>query len=148
MYRRKDNFMDDAKTTVEELKKKVVAFRKARGWTKEDPKDVALSLVLEATELLEHFQWKTGEEVEKEARLYGPICDELSDVLWWVLVMAERLDIDISKAFEQKLADNEKKYPAHLFSEDKSDEDKRRAYYKIKAKYRGGHPLAEEKGKG
>lgn len=134
----------DVEMTIQRLKDKVIAFRKARGWTKEDPKDVALSLILEAAELLEHFQWKSGEAVEKEARLYGPICDELADVLWWVLVMAERLDIDIAKAFEKKLADNEKKYPAAAFSKDKTDEEKRRAYYKIKAKYRGGHPLAEE----
>ncbi|MFC1654082.1 MazG-like family protein [Patescibacteria group bacterium] len=136
--------MSDKKTTVDDLKKKLLDYRRKRGWKGEDPKDVAISLLLESSELLEHFQWMTGEEVEKESRLYGPICDELADVLWWVLVMAERLDIDVSQAFERKLKKNEKKYPAESFSEDKSVEEKRRAYYDIKAKHRGGHPLAEE----
>jgi NTP pyrophosphatase (non-canonical NTP hydrolase) len=136
--------MQDDQTTVEELKKKVHAFREERGWRGEDPKDIALSLVLEATELLEHFQWKSGEEVKSEARLYGPICDELADVLWWVLVMAENLGIDLSHAFERKTEKNDKKYPAKLFSKDKTQEEKRKEYYKVKAKYRGGHPLAEE----
>lgn len=135
--------MNDKKTTIEELKRKVDDFRKKRGWSGEDPKDIALSLILEAGELLEHFQWKSGEEVEKEARLYGPICDELADVLWWVLVMAERLDIDLAQAFEVKTEKNKEKYPEEAFSKDKTAEEKRRAYYRIKAKYRGGHPLAE-----
>ena len=135
--------MSDEETTVEELKNKVLEFRKKRGWTGEDPKDIALSLVLEATELLEHFQWKTGEEVKSEARLYGPICDELADVLWWVLVMAENLGIDVSHAFEIKTKKNNEKYPADLFSKDATEQQKRRHYYRIKAKYRGGHPLAE-----
>lgn len=133
----------DQTTKIAELRAKVKKFRQERSWT-EDPKDIALSLVLEAAELLEHFQWKTGEEVVNEARLYGPICDELSDVLWWVLVMADRLNIDVTKAFEQKLVKNEEKYPAAAFAANVSEEEKQRTYYKIKAKYRGSHPLAEE----
>lgn len=137
--------MNDQKTTITELKREVKKFRENRGWSGEDPKDIALSLVLEAAELLEHFQWKTGKQVKEEARLYGPICDELADVLWWVLVMAENLDIDVSHAFEIKTKKNDKKYPAEMFSEDLSEAEKRRHYYKIKAKHRGGHPLADEK---
>jgi len=134
----------DEKVTIAELRAKVKSFRDRRQWTGEDPKDIALSLVLEAAELLEHFQWKSGKEVVNEARLYGPICDELADVLWWVLVMAERLDIDVATAFERKLVKNEEKYPAEEFSNKKSEEERRQAYYRIKAKTRGGHPLAEE----
>jgi len=135
--------MNDEKTKVEELKKQVLQFRQRRKWTGEDPKDIALSVVLEATELLEHFQWKTGDEVRKEARLYGPICDELADVLWWVLVMAESLHIDLAHAFEMKMRKNEEKYPEKIFASDASEAERWRHYYRIKAKYRGGHPLAE-----
>ena len=135
--------MNDEKTTVAELKKQVLTFRKRRQWMGEDPKDIALSVVLEATELLEHFQWKSGKQVKKEARLYGPICDELADVLWWVLVMAESLHIDLAHAFEIKTKKNEKKYPEEVFASDVSEEERWRHYYRIKAKYRGGHPLAE-----
>jgi len=135
--------MNDQETRIAELKKIVAVFRKDRGWVGESPKDIALSLVLEAAELLEHFQWKSGEEVKNEARLYGPICDELSDVLWWVLVMAEALDIDVSRAFELKTTKNNEKYPADAFK-GLSNEERQRVYYRIKAKYRGGHPLAED----
>lgn len=135
--------MNDEETRIIELKKKVREFREKRGWRGESSKDIALSLVLEASELLEHFQWKSGDEVKNEARLHGPICDELADVLWWVLVMAESLNIDLAKAFETKYKKNEKKYPAESFSPELSEEERRKVYYKIKAKYRGGHPLAE-----
>jgi NTP pyrophosphatase (non-canonical NTP hydrolase) len=134
----------DYDTSIKELRNRVKEFRDKRGWVNEDPKDIALSLVLEATELLEVFQWMSGEQVAKEARLYGPICDELADVLWWVLVMAERLGIDMTRAFAIKMDKNENKYPAELFSKKKSAADRRRAYYEIKAKYRGGHPLADK----
>lgn len=140
--------MTDTKTTVGQLKREVLRFRKKRKWTGEDPKDIALSVVLEATELLEHFQWKTGEEVRQEARLYGPICDELSDVLWWILVMAESLQIDLAHAFEIKMRKNEKKYPERIFRRDVSEASRWRHYYRIKAKHRGGHPLAEGKNGG
>lgn len=138
-----DTHMSDADTTLKQIKDLIMQYRQKRGWVNEDPKDVALSLILEASELLEHFQFKSGEEVEKEARLYGPICDELADVLWWVVVMAERLDIDIAEALRRKLAYNEEKYPAEMFAADLTDEEKRKHYYAIKAKYRGSHPLAE-----
>ena len=137
----------DNETRIAELKKKVKEFREKRNWRGESPKDIAISLVLEASELLEHFQWKSGEEVKNEARLYGPICDELADVLWWVLVMAESLDIDLATAFETKLKKSDKKYPAKLFSSKLSREERQKVYYKRKAKYRGGHPLAEEEKK-
>lgn len=134
----------DADTTIKDIKDKVKAFRDERKWNNEDPKDIALSLILEASELLEHFQWKTGEEVRQEARLFGPVCDELADVLWWVMVLAERFDIDMSQAFQQKLEKNGVKYPAEVFKNLDSQKGRTREYYKIKAKYRGGHPLAEE----
>lgn len=138
------NNLNDQNTKVDELRKLVKKYQGVRGWDEVSPKDVALSLVLEAAELLEHFQFKSGKEVEEEARLYGPICDELADVLWWVIAMANRLDIDISRAFEQKMIKNEEKYPEEVFASEASDEEKRKKYYQIKAQYRGSHPLAED----
>ncbi len=136
--------MRDKSTTIDELKQKIQAFRSARDWQNEDPKDIALSLILEASELLEVFQWKTGEEVKSESRLYGAICDELADVVWWVLVMTDRLGVDLSQALEKKIAKNEVKYPVSLFGKHRSEAEKWRAYYRVKARTRGGHPLAED----
>lgn len=139
--------MTDDTTKIHELREKLRQFRSERGWTNEDPKDMAISLVLEANELLEYFQWKTGPEVEAEARLYGAICDELADVFWWVLAMAERLNIDVSKAFIKKMAKNAQKYPVEIFNPSMDPAIRQREYYKIKARTRGGHPLAETEDK-
>ena len=139
-----DKQMRDDLTKIEEIKNKVKAFQDKRGWGNESPKDISLSIVLEAAELLEHFQFKSGREVEEEARLFGPICDELSDVLWWIMSMANRLDIDVAQAFARKYKYNEEKYPESIFASTMTDEEKRKKYYKIKAKYRGSHPLADK----
>lgn len=136
--------MNDQQTTIEEMKQKIKAFREARGWEREDAKDMALSLVLEASELLEYFQWHTGAEVEEEARLHGAICDELADVLWWVITIGERLKIDVAQSLEVKMAKNDKKYPVNKFGKDIPVEIQMREYYKIKAATRGGHPLADK----
>lgn len=92
---------------------KIIAFRDARNWEQfHNPKDCALSLVLEATEVMEHFQWKNEKEIAKhvvEAR--AEIGDELADVLYWVLLMSHDLKIDILDAVDRKMKQNEKKYP-------------------------------------
>ena len=98
---------------LKKLMDAVVSFRDERDWKQfHNPKDVALSLVLEAVEVMEHFQWKTKKEIDtylKESK--GEVADELADVLYWVLLMSNDLDIDIYEAFMKKLKDNNKKYP-------------------------------------
>ena len=101
--------MSDLKKLIDE----VVSFRDERDWKQfHNPKDCAISLALEAAEVLEHFQWKTKEEIDeylKESK--GEVADELADVLYWVLLMSNDLDIDIYESFLKKLKDNGKKYP-------------------------------------
>lgn len=98
---------------IEELTKKILTFRNARDWKQfHNPKDLALSLVLEAVEVMEHFQWKNTKEVEEHINKHKEdIGDELADVLYWVLLMSKDLNIDIVKALEMKLKKNAKKYP-------------------------------------
>lgn len=98
---------------IKKLTKQILKFRDARGWKDfHFPKDMAISLALEAAEVLEHFQWRTKEEIEAYLKTHkSHIGDELSDVLWWVLLMSYDLKIDVVKAFERKLKENEKKYP-------------------------------------
>jgi dCTP diphosphatase len=136
--------INDQNTKVADLLDRMKHFRDERGWSHQDPKDMALSLVLEATELLEHFQWKTGQQVEEEARLKGAIADELADVLWWVMTIADRLNLDVSQAFVRKMAKNAKKYPLETFNPSVPEDIQNREYYKIKAATRGGHPLFED----
>jgi len=98
---------------IKHLTKKVISFRDARDWKQfHNPKDVALSMVLEASELMEHFQWKTIHEVQAYIKKNKqPISEELADVLYWVLLMSHDLGIDVKSALIKKLAKNKKKYP-------------------------------------
>ncbi len=98
---------------LKRLTKKVVAFRNKRNWKQfHNPKDLALSLVLEATEVMEHFQWKNPQEVEEHIKKNKTeISEELADVMYWVLLMSHDLKIDIEKAVDRKLDINDKKYP-------------------------------------
>jgi len=95
------------------LVERIVRFRDEREWKKfHKPKDMALSLVLEATEVLEHFQWKSEEEsITYIKSNKDDIGEELADVLYWVLLMCHDLDIDIVSTFEKKMKKNEGKYP-------------------------------------
>jgi dCTP diphosphatase len=97
----------------ETLKKKINNFREERDWKKfHNPKDLALSLVLEATEVLEHFQWKNGEQIDNHVKnKKSEIKEELADVYYWLLTLSHDLDIDLNEALEDKLIKNEEKYP-------------------------------------
>lgn len=96
-----------------DLQKRVIAFRDARDWEQfHNPKDLAVSLLLEAAEFLEHFQWKSSDEIKQHLKAKGDdVSDELADVLYWVLLIAHDMGIDLPKAFANKMAQNEKKYP-------------------------------------
>jgi NTP pyrophosphatase (non-canonical NTP hydrolase) len=99
--------------TLAEITERIVAFRDARDWKQfHTQKDMALSLALEAAEVLEVFQWKTAEQVERELpAIRDSLSKELSDVLYWVLLMAHDAGIDLGAAFIRKMDENEGKYP-------------------------------------
>ena len=98
---------------IASLTKRVVDFREARNWKQfHKPKDMMLALLAEAGELAEHFKWVDNTEISNaEAGKKEEIADELSDVLYWTLLMANDLDIDLGKHFETKMQQNEEKYP-------------------------------------
>lgn len=98
---------------IVELTKKIKSFVNERDWAQfHNHKDLALSLVLEATEVLEHFQWKKAEEVETHAvNCKEEIADELADVACYLFELADNLNIDLPSAIESKLAKNALKYP-------------------------------------
>lgn len=98
---------------MKDLAKRVVNFRNKRNWKKfHNPKDLAISLSLEASELLEHFQWKTTEEMDAYVKSNKKeIAKELADIFYWVLLIQNDLKIDLIKAFDIKMTENESKYP-------------------------------------
>ena len=98
---------------IKEITKKIKIFRDERDWIQfHDHKNMAVSIVLEASELLEHFQWKTKKEVEQYIKTNkDEIQDEIADVAMYLFELADNLGIDLIKAMEQKLEKNSKKYP-------------------------------------
>lgn len=98
---------------IEKLTEKVVAFRDARDWKQfHNPKDCAITLSLEAAEVLEHFQWKNDGEMAKHvSEQKDAIAAELADVLNMLLLMSHDLEINIEEALEKKLIRNGEKYP-------------------------------------
>lgn len=98
---------------IDELTKRIIVFRDARNWKQfHNPKDLALSLVLEATEVMEHFQWKNKKEIKKYIETNkSDIGEELADVMYWVLLISHDLKIDVLDALEKKIRKNEEKYP-------------------------------------
>ena len=101
-------------TELENLTKRIIDFRDARDWKQfHNPKDVSLSLVLEAGEVMEHFQWKNKEEMEEYVLTHKEeIGEEIADVLYWILLLSHDLEIDPLEALEKKIIKNELKYPA------------------------------------
>ena len=105
----------DQKTTIEDLKKKVQSFCETRDWDQyHNAKDLAIGIITEASELLEHFRFKNEAEIEKffhDPKKKGEIESELADILWFLVRIAQRYDIDLSKTLNAKIALNEKRYP-------------------------------------
>jgi NTP pyrophosphatase (non-canonical NTP hydrolase) len=91
----------------------IVKYRDARDWKQfHNPKDSSIALSLEASEVLQHFLWQNKEEMEEYVEKHkNEIADELSDVLYWTLLLSHDLNIDILKAFDKKMKENRKKYP-------------------------------------
>ncbi|MBC1605165.1 nucleotide pyrophosphohydrolase [Listeria rocourtiae] len=97
---------------MEQLKQTIRQFIEERGWEGQYnlQKDLAVSLTLEANELLECFQWKTSKEAVSAKRT--EILEELADVFIYAIQMADAMDADVETIVNEKLAKNAVKYPA------------------------------------
>src|SRR5699024_20570 len=92
------------------LEKKINEFRDERDWRQfHNEKDLAISISLEASELLELFQWNTSENTIKNK--HNEIEDELADILIYSIILASNLDINIEEIILNKLKKNNEKYP-------------------------------------
>jgi len=118
------------KTTLAELDELVLEYMRARDWDNIAPRALAISMALEANELLEHFQWEETPVGDKEA-----LADELADVLVYAFNFAQIMNIDIAEAIKRKLEKSAKKYPAELFK-GKAGADRRQAWLEAKKNHR------------
>ncbi|GAX47809.1 nucleotide pyrophosphohydrolase [Pseudolactococcus reticulitermitis] len=95
---------------MEALIKAINQFRDDRNWRQaHNEKDIALSISLEAAELLENFQWLSSEEAIREN--IDNIKDEISDVMIYTLILSSDLGLDVTEIIQNKMIKNGKKYP-------------------------------------
>lgn len=96
--------------TENSVMEKINQFRDERNWRQfHNEKDLALSITLEVSELLELFQWKSSEDVVESKR--ERLAEELADILIYSYMFADNLDFDINEIIERKLVKNAEKYP-------------------------------------
>ncbi|MDR6123513.1 NTP pyrophosphatase (non-canonical NTP hydrolase) [Bacillus sp. SLBN-46] len=95
---------------MKEIQQKILAFRDERDWKKyHDEKDLAISISLEANELLENFQWRTSDEAIEESK--QNIKEEMADILIYLVQLADKMEIDLEEEVSNKLVKNALKYP-------------------------------------
>lgn len=107
--------MDDNITTLVELKQRLRDFTTARDWEQfHHPKDLALALVIEVGEILEHFRYRTNEEIAQHLTIpkaRREVSLEIADALWLLIRLGDVLEVDLAKTLEEKLAIAEQRYP-------------------------------------
>jgi NTP pyrophosphatase (non-canonical NTP hydrolase) len=99
--------------SLDRLRADVRDFADARNWQQfHSPKNLAMTLIVEAGELVEHFQWLTQEQsLDLEEKKHREVALEMADVLIYLIRMADRLDIDLLEAAREKIRINRQKYP-------------------------------------
>ena len=111
--------MDDRITTITELKKIVEDFVKERDWSQfHNPKNLSMALAIEASELMDIFKWNTNQECESmmsEKNTRQDATDELADIIIYAIAFANRNNINISNAIDQKMIKNRIKYPTDKY---------------------------------
>jgi NTP pyrophosphatase (non-canonical NTP hydrolase) len=112
------------KDSLDNLNARLKAFAQRRDWEQfHSPKNLAMAMIAECAELVEHFQWLTQEQsLNLPAETHEAVALEMADILIYLIRTAERLDIDLIAAAERKIAINESRYPI-----DKVQGDARRA---------------------
>ena len=121
--------MSDHETTLAELRELVRRFVDARDWRQfHTPKNLSMSLAIEAAELMEHFQWLTPDEsraLADQPEKLAAAGEELADVLCYAMALANELGLDVSETVRAKMIKNAKKYPAEEYRGRYGPEDRR-----------------------
>ncbi len=114
---------DDTNTSIQSLRDLVNQFVTQRLWNQfHNPKDLAISISLEANELLEHVQWLSIEEIEeliKNPKNKEEMQDEIADIQIYLLSLCNCIDVDLSTAVHQKIQKNKQKYPVNRYRNQK-----------------------------
>src|SRR3954466_8112178 len=110
--------MPDSTTTLAEVRSWMTRFVAERNWEQfHSPKNLSMSLAIEAAELMEHFQWIDAAESRRigdDAGKLSEVCDEIADCLCYLLALANELNVDLASAMREKMIKNATKYPTEL----------------------------------
>jgi dCTP diphosphatase len=110
--------MSDSKTTLADVREIVRRFVDERDWRQfHSPKNLSMSLAIEAAELMEHFQWidaESSRHVSEDRAKLAAVGEEIADVLCYLLALANELGLDLSTTLRDKMTKNALKYPAEL----------------------------------
>jgi NTP pyrophosphatase (non-canonical NTP hydrolase) len=100
---------------LEQVRQRLRDFARARDWQQfHSPKNLSMALIVEAAELVEHFQWLTqAESARLDPKTFEAVEQEIADVFLYLVRLSDLLGIDLLNAAERKIALNERKYPAH-----------------------------------
>ncbi len=114
-----DTVNDDRDTSLQQLRQVVARFVEERDWQQfHSPKNLSMALAIEAAELMEHFQWISMEEsrqIAKHPEKLQLVAEEMSDVLCYLLALANELQVDLSSSLQQKMVKNREKYPRDVY---------------------------------
>lgn len=105
--------MNDSRTTLQELKERMAAFVREREWEQfHTPKNLSMSIAIEAAELMEHFQWLTVEESKRlPGEALADVGEELADIVIYALSLSNVLGLDLAQTVLAKMEKNIRKYP-------------------------------------
>ena len=104
---------------LKKINQKIKGFVKARDWEQfHSPKNLSMALSVEASELVEIFQWLKESDLKKVDK--EKVADEIADIFFYLIRISQKMNIDIEKSFHTKMIKNIKKYPVKL-SKGKSD---------------------------
>lgn len=105
---------------LRELGEIIIKFNDKRNWQKyQTPKDLVIGVSTEAGELLDHFRFKTDDDIKQileNSKRKEDIAEEAADVLWFLLLFAERNNIDLEDALLKKLEKNDKRFPVEKYT--------------------------------
>lgn len=124
------DYIQQSEASFDEMNKLILEHLEARDWLGNPARGLAISIALEANELLEHYQWSDDPVGGKAA-----VAEELADILIYAFEFAQANDIDIFEEMKAKLAKAAKKYPAEAFK-GKTGEERRQAWRQAKMNHK------------
>ena len=100
---------------LKKINQKIKSFVKARDWDQfHSPKNLSMALSVEASELVEIFQWLKESDLKLKKVDKEKVADEIADIFFYLVRISQKMNIDIEQSFHKKMIKNIKKYPVKL----------------------------------